>query len=107
LARPKSNPQIVLRPQDLVVMLRLALEHGPAPTYATLAAELGMTASEVHGAVERAMLRGYLADRFRGLLAQPAFMDALPGHLPGDAASQERLPELLAKLREIAGLQSP
>lgn len=52
-------------------------------------------------------LRGYLADRFRGLLAQPAFMDALPGHLPGDAASQERLPDLLAKLREIAGLQSP
>jgi hypothetical protein len=55
LARPKANPQIVLRPQDLVVLLRLALEHGPAPTYATLAAELGMTASEVHGAVERAV----------------------------------------------------
>ena len=55
MPRPKSNPQIALRPQDLVVLLRLALERGPAPTYATLAAELGMTASEVHGAVERAM----------------------------------------------------
>lgn len=54
MARSKSNPQIVLRPQDLVVLLRLALERGPAPTYAALAAELGMTASEVHGAVERA-----------------------------------------------------
>jgi hypothetical protein len=53
------------------------------------------------------MLRGYLADRFRGLLALPAFIDALPGHLPGDAASQERLPELQAKLREIAGLSQP
>ncbi len=52
-------------------------------------------------------LRGYLADRFRGLLALPAFIDALPGHLPGDAASQERLPELQAKLREIAGLSQP
>lgn len=54
MARQKSNPQVALRPQDLVVLLRLALEHGPAPTYASLAAELGMTASEVHGAVERA-----------------------------------------------------
>lgn len=53
MARSKSNPQLVLRPQDLVVLLRLALERGPAPTYAALAAELSMTASEVHGAVER------------------------------------------------------
>lgn len=56
MARAKSNPQVVLRPQDLVVLLRLALERGPAPTYAALAAELGMTASEVHAAVERAVL---------------------------------------------------
>jgi hypothetical protein len=55
VARSKSNPQIVLRPQDLVVLLRLALERGTAPSYATLATELGMTASEVHGAVERAV----------------------------------------------------
>ncbi len=55
MARAKSNPQVVLRPQDLVVLLRLALARGPAPTYAALAAELGMTASEVHGAVERAV----------------------------------------------------
>ena len=56
MARPKSNPQVMLRPQDLMVLLRLALERGPAPTYAVLAAELGMTASEVHGAVERAVM---------------------------------------------------
>ncbi|MEP7042529.1 MAG: MarR family transcriptional regulator [Dokdonella sp.] len=55
MARSKSNPQIVLRPQDLVVLLRLALEHGPAPSYAALGSELGMTASEVHAAVERAV----------------------------------------------------
>lgn len=52
-------------------------------------------------------LRGYLADRFQALLALPAFMDALPGHLPGDAASQERLPELVAKLHAIVGLHLP
>ena len=56
VAGSKSNPQVVLRPQDLVVLLRLALERGPAPAYAALAADLGMTASEVHGAVERAVI---------------------------------------------------
>jgi hypothetical protein len=53
MARAKSNPQAVLRPQDLLVVLRLALERGSAPSYAALAAELGLTASEVHGAVDR------------------------------------------------------
>ena len=56
MARRKSNPQIVLRPQDVVVLLRLALEPGTAPTYAALAEDVGMTASEVHGAVERAVV---------------------------------------------------
>lgn len=54
--RAKSNPQIVLRPQDLVVLLRLALEPGVAPTYAALAGELGLTASEIHAGVERAVM---------------------------------------------------
>jgi hypothetical protein len=54
-----------------------------------------------------AELRAYLGARFRGLLDQPALMDALPGHLPGNAASQTRLPELVANLREIAGLSQP
>ena len=55
VARSPSNPQLVLRPQDLVVLLRLALEPGPAPTYAALGSELGLTASEAHAAVERAV----------------------------------------------------
>jgi hypothetical protein len=53
----KSNPQLVLRPQDLLVLLRLS-QVRPAedtPTYAALAAELALTASEVHGAVGRAL----------------------------------------------------
>ena len=32
------------------------------------------------------------------------FVDSLPGHLPGDATSQERLPDLLSKLQRIAAL---
>lgn len=51
-------------------------------------------------------LKAYLAERFAGLLAEPAFVEAIPGHLPGDAASQERLPELLEKLNLLATLNT-
>lgn len=49
-------------------------------------------------------LRSWLAERFRQLLATRAFIEALPGHLPPDEASQERLPELLDKLRNLASV---
>lgn len=52
-------------------------------------------------------LKDYLAECFTGLLAEPAFVEVIPAHLPGDAASQERLPELLAKLRLLATLNTP
>ena len=58
MAAGKSNPQPTLRPQDLLVLLRLVLQDGPAPSYAALAAELGLTASETHGAVQRAVAAG-------------------------------------------------
>lgn len=47
----------------------------------------------------------YLARQFKALLNNSDFMDALPGHLPTDAASQERLPDLIAKLRRLARLR--
>ena len=49
-------------------------------------------------------LRAYLAERFTALLSDRRFLDALPGHLPGDAISQDRLPELEEKIRRLAGL---
>ena len=49
-------------------------------------------------------LRQYLRDRFSGLLAARGFVEALPGHLPGDMASQSRLPDLANKLRALAQL---
>jgi hypothetical protein len=52
-----------------------------------------------------AKLRAYLRERVTGLLATPAFIAALPGHLPGDAASQERVPDLEDKLRALARLE--
>ncbi|CAN5490816.1 hypothetical protein BH11PSE11_BH11PSE11_30040 [soil metagenome] len=49
-------------------------------------------------------LKSYLREKVSQLLGTPAFMQALPGHLPGDLASQERVPDLEGKLRQIAAL---
>jgi len=49
-------------------------------------------------------LVAYLRTRLQGLLATPAFMEALPGHLLGDPASQQRLPDLVARLRALAAV---
>ena len=46
----------------------------------------------------------FVAVEVSELLAIEAFVDALPGHLEGDAGSQARLPLLMARLRGIAGL---
>lgn len=49
-------------------------------------------------------LRRFIAGEIRNLLEDDAFLVALPGHLPGDAASQARLPELVRRLRAIGSL---
>jgi predicted nucleotidyltransferase len=49
-------------------------------------------------------LQAYLTERFSTLLATPAFIQAIPGHLPGDPASQARAPILLRRLRSLATL---
>jgi hypothetical protein len=49
-------------------------------------------------------LRRYIAGEMNSLLGESDFMDALPGQLPGDAASQARLPELIRRMRSIAQL---
>ena len=50
-----------------------------------------------------AELRAYIKKQLGSLLSSSSFMDALQGHLPGDAASQARLPELIRRLRSLAG----
>jgi len=52
-------------------------------------------------------LQDYLAKQFSALLADRRFLDALPGHLPGDAISQSRLPDLEAKIQQLANLSTP
>lgn len=46
-------------------------------------------------------LRRYLAAEFQTLVGSQDFLDALPGHLPGDAASQAKLPRLIEKLKVL------
>lgn len=51
-----------------------------------------------------ATVRDYLCASVATLLADPRFDEALSGFLPGDAASQQRLPMLRRKLRAIGGV---
>jgi len=56
-------------------------------------------------AAERKDLRQYVAGRIANSLANPAFLDVLPGYLPPDDASQSRLPLLIERLHQIAALE--
>lgn len=57
---------------------------------------------EVMGSSED--LRAHLHQRFQTLLADARFMDAIPGHMPGDAASQARVPIVIHRIKAIAGV---
>lgn len=60
------DKQPVLKPQDVVVALKVAVNQSRVFSYSALAEELGMSASEAHGAVKRARISGLLtADESR------------------------------------------
>lgn len=59
---------MVLKPQDLLVVLKLWVGRGQTWTYPILAKELGISLSEVHGAVKRAAKAGFLVEPY---LTQP------------------------------------
>ena len=46
-------------------------------------------------------LKNYLTEEFRLLSSTPTFLDALPGHLLPDAASQRRLPLILGRIQQM------
>jgi len=50
-------------------------------------------------------IKRYLAEQFRRLLEKDEFLDALAGHLPPDEASQQRLPIVEDRMRQIADTQ--
>lgn len=49
-------------------------------------------------------LRAYLADELTALFTNPEFEQALSGHLPGDAFSQQRVKSLAKTLRQLSTL---
>jgi hypothetical protein len=50
-------------------------------------------------------LKIYIADAVRTLLGESRFLDALPGYLMPDDASQARIGQLLAKLRRLGDVR--
>ena len=52
-----------------------------------------------------AELRSVLAERFRVLLNNSRFVDAVSGHMPTNEASQARVPVVIDRMRQIAGIQ--
>jgi predicted nucleotidyltransferase len=62
-------------------------------------------ADEVKAAPEQ--LRRFLASAVARWLKDPDFLAAVPGHLPGDVASQARAPVVLERLRTIAAVAPP
>jgi hypothetical protein len=65
-----------LKPQDVLVLMKLSLHKGEGRSYASLASELGMSASEVHAAVRRSREAGLLAHDELRPLAEP-FLELL------------------------------
>ena len=66
-----------LKPQDLLVLLKVAAHPGQRWTYAALAESLSMSASEVHASVKRATAAGLSVVRGRGDWApvRPALLE--------------------------------
>lgn len=64
----------------------------------------GRATAEAEIAAAPPSVRGVVQQRFRSMLADPDFIDAVAGHLPGDRASQARLPLVLSRMRAIAAV---
>ncbi len=62
--------------------------------------------AELVGEIQAAQsdARSYLAKEIAKLLGARGFVDAFPGHLAPDSASQDRITTVMARLREIASL---
>lgn len=63
-----SNRQLTLKPQDLLVLLKMACHKDRSFTYAQLAEELGIAASEAHSCLRRASLARLAAQTGDGVM---------------------------------------
>jgi predicted nucleotidyltransferase len=55
-------------------------------------------------AIEGSAVAAYLRAEVEDLISDPRFLQSLPSHFQPNAVEQQRIPLLLARLREIAGL---
>ena len=101
----------VVSPIGLLVTKHLTFsERGDGDYYASHDLEDFVTVvdgrKDIVDEVDQALppLRDYLVKGVCDWLKTPEFIEALPGHLPADSASQQRLPLLKAKLKGIAAL---
>jgi predicted nucleotidyltransferase len=110
-ALPKSGPiRLITAPLFLATKLEAFRGRGGGDYYASH--DLEDVIALIDGRAElvdeitasTGELREFLTTQIAVLLADAAFLQALPGHLPGDAAGQGRLPVVLDRLRQIAAL---
>lgn len=50
-------------------------------------------------------VQSYISDEMVKLLDNDDFLEALPGYLPGDIASQQRIPYIRQRMRDMAGIR--
>jgi predicted nucleotidyltransferase len=55
-------------------------------------------------AIKESAVAAYLRTEVEDLISDPRFLQSLPSHFQPNAVEQQRVPMLLARLREIAGL---
>lgn len=68
MARTPSNPLLVLRPRDLVVLLPLAMNQCPEPAYAALVTDSGITSRRPMLAVARCCFASNLQEQISPLI---------------------------------------
>lgn len=68
---------MTLKPQDLLVALKLVAVGGERWTYARLSNELGLSASEAHAGVQRCLRAGLLVENVTATLNDPTTREAL------------------------------
>lgn len=63
--------------------------------------------SEIVAEIEQSekLLQAFLIKTFTAWLSKNAFVEALPGHLPPDSASQDRLPIILARIKRVTNIE--
>jgi hypothetical protein len=64
--------------------------------------ELAVSALDVRNADE--VVKNAIEEQFSVLIKNERFLEAIPGHLPSDAASQARLPLIMERVDALANL---